>query len=136
MLPTTSNVQGVDCSWVQGGAGGTRILICDSINAPMLLARGIRSAKPRLVILRGLFRHLYLRHKSITFNEVSFMIKICPWASSLEKISKSYCQNVILNLIFPKKCRKFSLTFGIQVMSGTVRQEKVEPGPSGPQKLV
>ena len=42
----------------------------------------------------------------------------------------------IFKLDFSEKSRKFSLTFGIQVMSGTVRQEKVEPGPSGPQKLV
>ena len=34
-----------------------------------------------------------------------------------------------------KKNRKFSRTFGIQAMSGTVRQEKVEPGTSGPQKV-
>ena len=120
---------------VTGGAGGTRALISDSIDAPMLLARGIRSTKSRLVALRGLFRHLYLRHKAITFYGVSFTTKICPWASSLEKISKSYSQNLFLNSIFPKKSRKFSRTFRIHAMSGTVRQEKVEPGTSGPQKV-
>ena len=112
------------------------LIFSDIIDAPVLLVCVIRSTKPRLVILRGLFRHLYLRHKSITFNGVAFTTKICPWASSLEKISKSYSQVLFLNSIFPKKRRTFSLTFGIQVMSGTVRQEKVEPGPSGPQKLV
>ena len=114
-------------------ADGSESVLASALRA---FARGIRSTKPRLVILRGLFRHLYLRQKAITFYGVCFTSKICPWASSLEKISKSYCQNVFLNSILPKKSRKFCRTFGIQIMSGTVRQEKVEPETSGPQKLV
>ena len=50
---------------------------------------------------------------------------------NLNKLQSGFFQN----WIFPKKNRKFSRTFGIQAMSGTVRQEKVEPGTSGPQKV-
>ena len=54
----------------------------------------------------------------------------------LRKNLKKLLSERNFKLDFSEKNRKFSLTFGIQVMSGTVRQEKVEPGTSGPQKLV
>ena len=52
------------------------------------------------------------------------------------KYLKKLQSESIFKLDFSEKNRKFCRTFRVQVMSGTVCQEKVESGTSGPQIVV
>ena len=87
----------------------------------------------KTVILRGIFRHLVLQHKSIVQYSVGFKSWVRTWAPSFENISKSYSHVLFLNTKMAKKSPKNCLTFGCQAMSGTDSQEGVDSGTPGSQ---
>ena len=76
--------------------------ICPSGGFQAFLPAG----QAKTVVLRGIFRHLVLQHKSIVQYSVGFKSWVRTWAPSFENISKSYSHVLFLNTKMAKKSPK------------------------------